>query len=262
MAVNAEIYGPPLSGGGVTSVSTGLTLASGVLTADLSTGKAGGQTVIGGTAANEVLTLKGSSHATGGPVKIGSVTADAAYGLDLTDATRGNLLWGTATVKGALSYSGSGPVSIGSTTNHLLALFSNSVTHITTGVSGGVTSQTILGASATLANANMILRSDSKSWTLGNGTYASADDIFSISDGVSFFSAISTTGNTSLGATTAANTAAVLATNATAGHVLFTTCAGPPTGAAPNGSIILDTATVSGKLWARVAGAWVGIALV
>lgn len=59
------------------------------------------------------------------------------------------------------------------------------------------------------------------------------------------------------------NTAAtVLLTTATAGFLRLPTCAGAPTGAAVNGSLVLDTSTGSGKLWARVGGAWVGILVV
>lgn len=48
----------------ITTIGSGLTLTSGTLTNDLLTGKAGGQTAIGGTAANESLTLQGTAHAT------------------------------------------------------------------------------------------------------------------------------------------------------------------------------------------------------
>lgn len=50
------------------SIGAGLTLSSGTLTNDLLTGKASGQTVTGGVAAGENLTLRGTSHASPGKV--------------------------------------------------------------------------------------------------------------------------------------------------------------------------------------------------
>lgn len=48
--------------------STGLTRATNTITANLATGVAGGQTATGGTAASEILTLRGTSHATKGKI--------------------------------------------------------------------------------------------------------------------------------------------------------------------------------------------------
>jgi hypothetical protein len=54
---------------------SGLTLnSSGLLDNDLLTGKAGGQTVIGGTATGESLTLRGTTHATPGKILIFDAT--------------------------------------------------------------------------------------------------------------------------------------------------------------------------------------------
>jgi hypothetical protein len=51
------------------------------------------------------------------------------------------------------------------------------------------------------------------------------------------------------------NTAAtVLATNATTGFLRMPTCAGTPTGAAVDGSYVLDTTAL--KIWQRIGGAW------
>jgi hypothetical protein len=51
------------------------------------------------------------------------------------------------------------------------------------------------------------------------------------------------------------NTAAtVLATTATAGFLRLSTCAGTPTGAAVDGSIVIDT--TGSKLWVRIGGTW------
>jgi len=52
--------------------STGLTNTAGTITANLSTGIAGGQSVIGGTATGENLTLSSTSHATKGKILFGT----------------------------------------------------------------------------------------------------------------------------------------------------------------------------------------------
>ena len=57
---------------GVLTFSTGLTNASNTITADLSTGKAGGLTVTGGTAAGESLTLQSTTNGTKGRILNGS----------------------------------------------------------------------------------------------------------------------------------------------------------------------------------------------
>lgn len=74
MAVTAEVFGPPVSGAGVTSVGSGLTLTGGVLTNDLLTGVAGGQTVTGGTGAADNLDLRSTSNGTKGFTRIGGST--------------------------------------------------------------------------------------------------------------------------------------------------------------------------------------------
>lgn len=73
-APGSVLTGGDVGGGGGTSYtfSTGLTLASTTVTSDLSTGKAGGQSAIGGTAASEALTLKSTAHATKGKINFGA----------------------------------------------------------------------------------------------------------------------------------------------------------------------------------------------
>lgn len=56
--------------------STGLTRSSNTITADLSTGKAGGQSVIGGTASGNNLTLSSTTHATKGKIIFGTSAYD------------------------------------------------------------------------------------------------------------------------------------------------------------------------------------------
>lgn len=81
----------PASGGGTTkflradgtwaapyTFSTGLTESAGVVTDNLSTGVAGGQSVIGGTAASNNLTLSSTSNATKGKILFGTSSYDEA----------------------------------------------------------------------------------------------------------------------------------------------------------------------------------------
>jgi len=58
-------------GGSSYTFSTGLTNTSGTVTSNLSTGVAGGQSVVGGTAASESLTLSSTSNATKGKILLG-----------------------------------------------------------------------------------------------------------------------------------------------------------------------------------------------
>jgi hypothetical protein len=53
---------------------------------------------------------------------------------------------------------------------------------------------------------------------------------------------------------------AAIATNATVGFLQLPTCAGTPTGAAPDRSVVLDS--TNGVVYVRIAGAWEAIALV
>ncbi len=76
----ATLIGPTLnipqySGGGSSyTFSTGLTEASGTVTNNLSTGVSGGQTVTGGTASGNNLTLSSTSNATKGNINFGTST--------------------------------------------------------------------------------------------------------------------------------------------------------------------------------------------
>lgn len=58
------------------TISTGLTLATATLTANLSTGVVGGQSVVGGTASGNNLTLSSTSHATKGNIVFGTSAYD------------------------------------------------------------------------------------------------------------------------------------------------------------------------------------------
>lgn len=71
MATADPLYDPTVASAAIVTIGSGLTLSgAGALTNDLLTGKAGGQTVIGGTAASENLTLSSTSHVTKGKVVV------------------------------------------------------------------------------------------------------------------------------------------------------------------------------------------------
>jgi hypothetical protein len=69
-----------------------------------------------------------------------------------------------------------------------------------------------------------------------------------------------TSGNTNVLATSGIvylGSTSALATNATVGFPCVPTCFGTPTGAAPNGAIVLDTG--NGIFYGRKVGAWVAL---
>jgi len=80
---------------------TGLTNTAGTITADLSTGKAGGQTAFGGTANGEVLTLSSTASATKGEIDIGvggqlavvESRGDVVIGAGIATAATGGFLY-------------------------------------------------------------------------------------------------------------------------------------------------------------------------
>lgn len=89
--------------------STGLTRATNTITANISTGVAGGQTIYGGTAANDDLIIEGTSNATktssyvilqptAGNVGVG--VTDPAYQFEVGRSTGGTLAISTAGVAG------------------------------------------------------------------------------------------------------------------------------------------------------------------
>lgn len=87
--------------GGSYSFSTGLTDASGTITNNLSTGISGGQTVVGGTAGNENLTLSSTTHASKGKIVLGASVYDETsdqLGIGVSTPSAGlHLKAGTAT---------------------------------------------------------------------------------------------------------------------------------------------------------------------
>lgn len=91
-----------ISGGGSYTAGIGLTLTGSSFSSNISTGKAGGQSVIGGTASGENLTLSSTSNATKGKILFGTSAYDEvnnrlginntspSYALDVTGNTGGS----------------------------------------------------------------------------------------------------------------------------------------------------------------------------
>lgn len=102
----ADVFGSARykqSAGGITSTAcgTGLTFSSGACTNNAITGVAGGQTITGGTASSEILTLRGTSHATPGKVAIADRIESPAGSASLPAfglAGFSTGLWGNSTI--------------------------------------------------------------------------------------------------------------------------------------------------------------------
>lgn len=75
------------AGGGSFTFSTGLTDTSDTITANISTGLAGGQTIYGGTAANENLTIEGTTNATKTTSYVNLQPTTGLVGIGLTAPT-------------------------------------------------------------------------------------------------------------------------------------------------------------------------------
>lgn len=136
-----------------------------------------------------------------------------------------------------------------------LATFSLDNGGITNNTSGGINGGMSVQVSGVL---KAYIGVYSPSGVLFIGTQGTGGRVSLQMNGVERMS-LPTSGDVVIGAGDTAAT--VLATTATAGFLRLSTCAGTPTGAAVNGAIVLDTTTGTGKLWVRVAGAWVGIAV-
>lgn len=141
------------------SFSTGLTKSAfDIVTANLSTGIAGGQSAIGGTAASENLTLSSTVHATKGLIKFGTTSAydEANTRLGIGTIAPGELLsLGSAgTLAGVISLAGStsGKVIIqtaaiaGSTTLTLPVGYATGNGYVITSTTAGVLSWTAQSA--------------------------------------------------------------------------------------------------------------------
>lgn len=121
----------PAGGGGSYTFSTGLTNTSGTVTANLSVGVSGGQSVIGGSASGESLTLTSTSDATKGSIIFGSA------GLSVYDEVNDRFGLGITTPTAALHIvkSSGQSIFINSTAPNVIALQVNGVTTVTSGTS-------------------------------------------------------------------------------------------------------------------------------
>lgn len=97
-------------GGGSYTFSTGLTDTGSTITANLSTGISGGQSVIGGIAASETLTLSSTSHATKGSIIFGTSSYNEVantLGIGTTASTLHKLVMADTVLAGSGSLAGS-----------------------------------------------------------------------------------------------------------------------------------------------------------
>lgn len=97
---------PQYSGGTSYTFSTGLTNTSGTITNNLSTGVAGGQSVVGGTAASNSLTLSSTSNATKGKLLFGTSAYDEVNNrLGIGTASPASFIDGVSTATSGTAYS-------------------------------------------------------------------------------------------------------------------------------------------------------------
>lgn len=107
---NPYIISSSGGGGGSYTFSTGLTDTASTITANLSTGKAGGQSVIGGVATSENLTLSSTAHATKGSIIFGTSSYNEVantLGIGTTASTLHKLVMADTVLAGSGSLAGS-----------------------------------------------------------------------------------------------------------------------------------------------------------
>lgn len=89
VSYEGDAYIDIATGGTGVTQGTGITIAANVVSANISTGVAGGQSAVGGTAASESLTLSSTANATKGRILVGNFFA--------IDEVNGRVLIGTQT---------------------------------------------------------------------------------------------------------------------------------------------------------------------
>lgn len=151
----------------------------------------------GGATASGNLTLTSTINATKGQIifdsttgmvwdstnlvlKIGNVAVDTAYNLDICDSTRGSFKWGNATIKGALSWSGSGSVSLGAVSAHATAFFAGGSERgrilstgewvVTTSLNGSTSASGNLTLASTTNATKGLIQFDSSTGLVWDGT--------------------------------------------------------------------------------------------
>lgn len=125
----------------------------------------------------------------------------------------------------------------------------------------------VFGGNVTSYNRFLKTGATAGTWEFGVGAVlVTADNHFTITDNTSSFlpritilgtQAGNQTGDVCIGPLASATVPAVVATNATGGFLRLSTCAGTPTGAAIDGSLVLDT--TNNKLYVRSTGNWVAL---
>ncbi len=248
-------YFPAVSGAVINTVSTGLTLSSGTITANLSTGVAGGQSVVGGTAASETLTLSSTANATKGRILFGAANF-------FFDETASQLVLGhTTTINNANFVSNrsgnvsaynifSNPNASGSALTAVIASNAVDVSGSAVGFFQYGTGYTTAGLQ--VANASEVVKFGSTTNLLYSVAQASGDHVFTTTTSRTERFRITTGGNKVCGP-------AALATNATDGFLYIPTCAGTPTGVptAYTGQVAMIFDTTNNKFYIY-DGSWLG----
>jgi hypothetical protein len=112
----------------------GLTRTSNTVRNDFFTGKAGGQTVVGGTAASETLTLSSTSNGTKGKIQFGGST-------NYFDESTGWQIFGRAGQQN-IEKQGTGDFYVGTLGSQLLGFYTGNITRLSIGTSGDITFRT------------------------------------------------------------------------------------------------------------------------
>jgi hypothetical protein len=248
-------YFPTAGTATINTVSTGLTLSSGTLTNNLSTGVSGGQSVVGGTAASENLTLSSTAHATKGKLILGSSTY-------YFDETLGQLVLGNAAAPNNSTIVANR--SVNSSHYNVFAnanASGNALTAIVAGnavdLSGSSVAFFQYGTGYTtaglqVANAGEVVKFGGSANLLYSVAQAAGDHVFTTTTSRTERFRITTGGNKVCGP-------AALATNATDGFLYIPTCAGTPTGVptAYTGMSAIVFDTTNNKLYVYDGG-WLG----
>lgn len=256
-------YGRRSGGGGsavINTVSTGLTLSSGTLTNDLSTGVAGGQSVIGGTATGNSLTLR-SNTSDDGLIVFGSTST--AW------VSQANVSTGTVLGVGTSSSQADWITNTSRARNGgVYQTISNS--SATAGAAGGIV---ITQSASAYGNNYIFFALHSTAFTTAGIVVAnsalyehvnntSAPMIFSEYSGGSILFATTTSRTTRMTISNLGSLimgAGALATTATDGYMYVTSCAGTPTGVptAVTGMRAVQWDTTNKKLYVYDGG-WLG----
>jgi hypothetical protein len=235
--------------------STGLSGTT-TITADVSTGKAGGQTWIGGTATGEGIILSSTSHATKGPITLGTSANAWTY----NDAT-GRITTGGSTISGGnhrwgynYSQNDDSYMVISNATN---GTFSRSGILFSTTTAGSGTVATIAQSGTGYTPVGLLKASQLAITAAGAGgvLLQSASSIVIASGGATERMQVTSAGSVTIGTG--------LPTTATDGFLYVNSCAGVPTGVPTslNGgnSIPFTVDRTNNKAYIYSGGSWVAL---